>query len=87
MKYYEQYVRGGTSKEDLRAALDAAHAAKATLTEVTEERAAYDKEYYIFRKLLSASDKRIPLSEIVDCIDKVVVDRGRNIVVKWAILK
>ena len=83
MKYYEQYVRGETSKEDLRAALDAAHDVKSVLTEVTEQKTAYDKEYSTFRKLLSASDKRIPLSEIIDCIDKIVVDAGRHIVVKW----
>ena len=83
MKYYEQYVQGETGKEDLRAALDTAHDAKSVLAEVTKQRVAYDKEYSVFRKLLSASDKRIPISEIVDCIDKVIVDRGRNIVVKW----
>ena len=83
MKNYEQYVRGETSKEGLRAALDAAHDVKSALTEVTEQKAAYDKEYSTFRKLLSASDKRIPLSEIIDCIDKIVVDAGKKIVVKW----
>ena len=83
MEYYEQYVRGETGKEELRAALDAAHEAKAVLAEVTEQKAAYDKEYNIFRKLLSASDKSIPLSEIVDCIDKIIVDTGKKIVIKW----
>ena len=83
MEHYEQYVRGENSKEALRAALDAAHEAKAVLAEVTERKAACEKEHSIFRKLLSASDKRIPLSEIIDCIDQVVVDNGREIVVKW----
>ena len=82
-KNYEQYVQGETDKETLRAALDAAHDTKAVLAETSEQKAAYDKEYSIFRKLLSASDKSIPLSEIVDCIDKVIVDNGRKIVVKW----
>ena len=84
MKYYEQYVRGETSKEDLRAALDAAHDVNSVLTEITEQKTAYDKEYSTFRKLLSVNDKRIPLSEIIDCIDKIVVDAGRHIVVKWS---
>lgn len=82
MEYYEQYVRGEISKEALRAALDAAHA-KAVLAEVTEQKEACEREYSIFRKLLSASDKRIPLSEIIDCSDQVVVDNGKEIVVKW----
>ena len=83
MKYYEQYVRGETDKEDLRAALDTAHDAKSALADVTEQKAAYDKEYSVFRKLLSASDKRIPISEIMDCIEKIIVDAGRRIVVQW----
>lgn len=83
MEHYEQYVRGELSKETLRVALDAAHNAKSVLTEVSEQKVAYDKKYNIFRKLLSACDKSIPLSEIVDCIDKIVVDTGRNIMIKW----
>jgi len=43
----------------------------------------HEIQYAKFRKLLSASSKDVPLSEIVDCIDKIVVDGGRNIVVKW----
>lgn len=84
MKYYEQYVRGESGKEDLRAALDTAHDAKSVLADVTEQKTAYDKEYSVFRKLLSASDKCIPISEIMDCIEKIIVDAGRRIVVKWS---
>lgn len=85
MELYEQYVRGELNKETLRVALDAAHAAKAVLAETSEQKAAYDKEYSIFRKLLSASDKHISLSEIMDCVEKIVVDADREIVVKWNI--
>ncbi len=66
MEHYEQYVRGEISKETLRMTLDAAHDSKEVLAETSEQKAGYDKEYSIFRKLLSASDKSIPLSEIVD---------------------
>jgi len=83
MEYYEQYVRGEVNKEALRSALDVAHNAKAVLAEVTEQKAAYEKEYNIFHKLLSASDKRISLSEIIDYIDEIVVDKGSRIVVKF----
>lgn len=68
MEHYEQYVREEISKQELRAALDAAHDAKAMLTKVMKQKAAYDKEYDTFYKLLFASDKRITLSEITDCI-------------------
>lgn len=85
MGCYEQYVRGELNKEAFRVALDAAHEAKAVLAKATEQRAVYERGYLTFRKLLSASDKRIPLSEIVECIEKIVVDAGREIVVKWII--
>lgn len=84
MEYYEQYVRGEISREPLRSALDAAHEAKATFAEVTEHKGACERGYLTFRKLLSAGDKRIPLSEIMDCIDRIVVDNGKHIVVEWS---
>lgn len=85
MEHYEQYVRGEINKEALRTALDVAHEAKSVLAEAMEQKVASEKEYRIFRRLLSASDKRIPLSEIMDCIEKIVVDVGKKIVVKWNI--
>ncbi len=83
MEHYEQYVQGEISKEAFRAVQDVANQAKEALIQATEDKAAYEKQYIKFRKFLSASSKDIPLSEIVDCIDKVVVDRDGNIVVKW----
>ena len=85
MEHYEQYVRGEISNEALRTALDVAHEAKAVLAEVMLSKAACEKEYRIFRRLLSASDKRISLSEIMDCVEKIVVDASKKIVVKWSI--
>lgn len=76
MEHYKQYVWGEISRQELRATLDVAHDVKAVLVEVTEQKAAYDEKYYIFYKLLSASDKRILLSEITDYIDKIAVDKG-----------
>jgi len=51
--------------------------------QIRQKRLSFKKQYVRFRKLLSASSRDIPLSEIVDCIDKVVVDSGGKIVVKW----
>lgn len=45
-------------------------------------RSFYEKQCAKFRKLLSASGRDISLSEIVDYIDKIIVDSGREIVVK-----
>ena len=83
MEHYEKYVQGEISKEEFRAVQDIANQAKEALIQATEGKAAYETQYAKFRKLLSASNRDIPLSEIVDCIDKVVVDGGRSIVIKW----
>ncbi len=83
MEHYERFVQGKISREEFRAVQDIADKAKELLTNATERRAAYEKQYTVFRKLLSASCKDIPLSKIMDCIDKVVVDSGRKIVVIW----
>ena len=85
MEHYEQYVQGEISKEEFRAVQDIANQAKEVLIQATEAKIAYEKQYARFRKLLSASSKDIPLSEIVDCIDKVVVDGGGKIVVEWSV--
>ena len=85
MEHYEQYVQGEISKEKFRVVQDIANQAKEALIQVTESKTDYEKQYAKFRKLLSASSKDIPLSEIVDCIDKVVIDGDGKIVVKWSI--
>ena len=83
MEYYEKYVQGEISKEEFRAVQDIANQAKEALIQAIEGKAIYEKQYAKFRKLLSASSKDVPLSEIMNCIDKVVVDGGGKIVVKW----
>ena len=83
MEHYEQYVQGEISKEEFHTVQDIANQAKEVLIQATEDKIAYEKQYVTFRKLLSASSKDVPLSEIVDCIDEVVVDGGGKIVVKW----
>lgn len=84
-KYYEKYVQGEARKEELRAVLDTANQTKADLIQATERKAVYEAKYTRFCKLLSASNRNVPLSEIVDCIDAVVIDSGKKIVVKWNI--
>ena len=83
MEHYEQYVQREISKGEFRVVQDIANQAKEVLIQATEDKIAYEKLYARFRKLLSASSKDIPLSEIVDYIDKIVVDKGNQIVVKW----
>lgn len=82
MEHYQKYVRGEISRETLCVALDAAHDAKSVLAEVSEQKVAYEKKYIIFRKFLSASSEHVPITEVIGYIDKIVVDTGREIVVK-----
>ena len=83
MEHYEKYVQGEISKEEFRVIQDIANQARDVLIQVTERKTAYEKQYAVFRKLLSASCREIPLSEIIDCVDKIAVDRGKCIEVKW----
>ena len=85
MEHYERYVQGKISKEEFRTVQDIANQAKEALIQATEGKGAYEKQYTKFRKLLSASSKDIPFSEIMDCIEKVVVDSGGKIVVDWSV--
>ena len=45
----------------------------------------YERQYQVFRKLLKASHKEIALSEIMGCIDEIIICPNKNITVKWAI--
>ena len=84
MEHYEQYVQGEITKEEFRTVQDIANQAKEALIQATGGKSAYETQYAKFRKLLSASSKDIPLSGIMDCIDRIVVDIGGKIVVEWA---
>lgn len=83
MEHYEKYVQGEISKEEFHVVQDIANQAKEALIQAIEDKDAYEKQYLKFRKLLSASDNDIPLSEIMDYIEKVVVDGGGIFVVRW----
>ena len=87
MEHYEQYVQGEIRKDKLHVVQDIANPAKEALIQAAEDTAAYEKQCAAFRKLLSASSRDIPVSEIVGHIEKVVVDGGEKVVVKWHVQK
>ncbi len=64
---------------------DIADEVKELLTGAIERKVAYEMQYTVFCKLLSASCKDILISEIMDYIDKVLVDSSREIMVEWDI--
>lgn len=83
MEHYDRFIQGEISKEEFQAVQDVADNALILLTTATKCRDSYEKQYATFRKLLSASNKEIPLSAIMDCVDKIVVDENKHIMVKW----
>ena len=84
MEHYDKFIEGEISKEEFRVVQDIANKAKEALAQAVERKTAYETQYAVFRKLLYASSRVIPLGEIMDCIDKVIVDSGKKIMVKWA---
>lgn len=83
--YYEKFVYEEISKEEFRAVQDVANEKKAIRDYIIASKAAYEKQYQVFRKLLKASYKEIALSEIMDCIGEIIICPNKNIAVKWAI--
>lgn len=80
---YEKFIFGEIDKATFFAARPAKDAAKVAMEDAKAKKEAYEEHYHVFRKLLKASHREIPLSEVVQYIDKIVVDEGRKVVVKW----
>jgi len=78
-------IQGQIIKKEFSTVQSVAPDALERLTKATKRRNSYEEQYTTFRKLLPAGSKDIPLSEIVDCIDKVIVDGGGQVMVKWDI--
>ena len=45
----------------------------------------FEKQYQVFRRLLRMSDKELPLSEIMEFINKIIVDTDNQIVIRWCV--
>lgn len=82
-EHFEQFVENRISREEFRTVQDATNDVKEVFTRILEQKANYEKQYRAFRKLLFADIREVPLSKIMGCTDKIVVDSGRQIVVKW----
>lgn len=83
--HYEKFVYGEICKEEFRAVQDVANEKKVIRDCIIASKAAYEKQYQVFRKLLKASRKEIALSQIMDCIDEITVYPEKTIAVKWAL--
>jgi hypothetical protein len=85
MEHYKWFIKDEISKEDFQVVQNAANNAPMSLSTATKRRDSYEEQYATFQKLLSASNMEILLSEIVDYIDKIVVDDSKGIVINWNI--
>ena len=85
MRHYEKFVDGEIDRTELRTALDYANELKITLEGAVAKKIAFEKQYQMFRKLLRVSDKELPLSEIMEVINKIVVDADKKIMIKWCV--
>lgn len=74
---------GEDSKEAIAAARPAKEQAEAELNRAIADKETYEKQYRVFCKLMKSSRKEVPLSEITNCIERIVATVDRNIVVKW----
>lgn len=45
----------------------------------------YTQKYRQFLRLWNICEKELPLVDIIDFIEKIVVDEGRRVAVKWVI--
>lgn len=81
--YYEQYVLGEINLDEFKVKQQklrqAAEHQKAIELEIEE----YEQAYSRFLQLCKVRDKGLPLSNIMDQINNIVVDSGKKIVVKW----
>lgn len=85
MHHYEKFVDGEIDRTELRTVLDYANELKVALEGVVTQKTTYEKQYQMLRKLLRVSDKELPLSEIMEVINKIVVDAGKEIIVEFAL--
>lgn len=74
VRHYERFVDGEISKDEFRVVQDAANEKKAIRNDIITNKTAYEKQYQVFRKLLKASYKEITLSEIMDCINEIIIE-------------
>lgn len=82
--YYEQYVLGEISLDEFKVKQQklrqAAEDQKTIELEIEECEQAYSR----FFLLCKVRDKKLPLSMIMGEIEKIVVDAGKKIVIKWS---
>ncbi len=80
---YERLVCKEIDKNTYWAEKAKINEAKERLECVVQRLATHERQYQQFMKLQKVLDKDLPLDEVMDCIDNIVVCEGRHIEVKW----
>ena len=85
MKQYERLVSNEIEKEDFLAARPILDIARQEYEEAISAKCDYETQYQKLRKLSFANRREIPLSDIVDYIDRITVDKDKRITVNWSL--
>lgn len=80
---YEQIVCQEIDKDTYWTEKAKINEAKERLECVKQQLDVHERQYQKFMKLQKVLDKDLPLDEVMDCIDSIVVGEGRHIEVKW----
>lgn len=83
MKLYEQLILKELDKDTYLAEKAKVYAAKERLEKAETELDASRRRYEELEAMHKVLRKELPLAEILDCIDSIVVNEGRKIEVKW----
>lgn len=83
MKLYEQLIRKELDKDTYLAEKAKVYAAKELLEKTEAELDAYKRRHEELEAMHKVLRKELPLVEILECIDSIVVSEGRKIEVKW----
>ena len=83
MKLYEQLIRKELDKDTYLAEKAKVYAAKELLEKAEAELDANKRRHEELEAMYKVLRKELPLVEILDCIDSIVVSEGRKIEVKW----
>lgn len=83
MKLYERLICKELDKDTYLAEKAKVYAAKERLEKAEAELNASRRRHEEFKAMHKVLRKELPLAEILDCIDSIVVSEGRKIEVKW----
>lgn len=83
MKLYEQLVCKDLDKDTYLSEKAKVYAAKERLEKAEAELDANKRRHEELEAMHKVLRKKLPLTEILDCIDSIVVNEGRKIEVKW----